>query len=74
MDALSIIVTVLGAVGTIFGIGGISAYFQERSKHKAVRKNQKEDAEMKEIEDFKHDKCMNELVSDRKSTRLNSSH
>jgi len=63
MDPWSIIVAVLGSIGTLCGIIGISAYFQERSKHKAVRKNQKEDAEMKEIEDLKHDKYVNELVS-----------
>lgn len=59
----SIIFGVIAGVGTICGIIGVSAYFQERSKHKAVRKNQKEDAEMKEIEDLKHDKYVNELVS-----------
>lgn len=63
MTASEIAVTVIGCVGTICGIAGISAYSQERSKHKAVRKNQKEDAEMKEIEDLKHDKYVDELVS-----------
>lgn len=36
---------VLGIVGSLFGIFGVSAYINERMKHKADKKNQKEDAD-----------------------------
>ena len=38
-----VLVLVLGIVGSFFGIFGISAYINERMKHKADKKNKKED-------------------------------
>lgn len=67
---LQIIIAVVGAVGTICGILGISAYVQERQKHKAQRKNKSEDdeearkvEEQKELEKIRHDAYIEELKS-----------
>ena len=65
---LQIVVAIVGAVGTICGILGITAYIQERSKHKAQRKNKEEDdeeakklEEQKKLEQIKHDAYVDEL-------------
>lgn len=50
---LNIVTTILGAVGTIFGIFGMSAYFSERFKHKAQAKNKQEQEEREAYEKFK---------------------
>lgn len=45
---------ILGSIGTLLGIFGFSAYWNERMKHKAQKKNEKEDeAEKKKLEDQK---------------------
>lgn len=54
---LQIISVIAGIVGTLLGIFGISAYINERMKHKATRKNQEED----EIAELKHQKHLEEL-------------
>ena len=54
MQWYEVLVLVLGIVGSLFGIFGISAYINERMKHKASKRNQKEDdAEAKKLEDQK---------------------
>lgn len=40
---LTILFSVIGAVGTVFGFLGIGAYMQERGKKKAQRRNAEED-------------------------------
>ena len=54
---LQIVSVIAGIVGTLLGIFGISAYINERMKHKATRKNQEED----EIAELKHQKHLEEL-------------
>lgn len=58
---LQIIVAIVGALGTICGILGISAYLSERQKHKAQKKNLEEDKQQSEMEEFKHQKYLIEL-------------
>lgn len=58
---LQIIIAVVGALGTICGILGISAYITERQKHKAQKKNLEEDKQQAELEELKHQKYLNEL-------------
>ena len=58
---LQIVIAVFGLVGTILGILGITTYIGERMKHKAQRKNQKEDKEINEIENLRHQHYLNEL-------------
>ena len=58
---LQITIAVFGLIGTILGIFGISAYVGERMKHKATRRNRREDADMQEIEELRHQKYMNDL-------------
>ena len=65
---LQIVIAVVGAVGTICGILGITAYIQERQKHKAQKKNQSEDdaeakalAEQKKLEQMRHEEYKAEL-------------
>lgn len=48
---------VLGIIGTLFGIFGISAYINERMKHKASKKNKQDD----EIQELIHQKHLEEL-------------
>ena len=49
---LQIIIAIVGALGTVCGILGISAYVSERQKHKAQKKNEDEDrAEQQRIQD-----------------------
>jgi len=54
---LQIISVIASIVGTLLGIFGISAYINERMKHKATKKNQEED----EIAELKHQKHLQEL-------------
>ena len=54
---LQIVSVIAGIVGTLLGIFGISAYINERIKHKATRKNQEEE----EIAELKHQKHLEEL-------------
>lgn len=65
---LQIIIAIVGALGTICGILGISSYVSERQKHKAQKKNEDEDrAEQQRIQDeeklekMRHDEYINEL-------------
>lgn len=58
---LTIVIAVFGLIGTLLGIIGFTAYWNERMKHKAQKKNIKEDKEAQEIEDLKHQKYLNEL-------------
>lgn len=58
---LTIIIAILGLIGTILGIFGFSAYINERMKHKAERRNQAEDAEEKEINDMREQKKLEEI-------------
>ena len=65
---LTILIAVFGLVGTIFGIFGVSAYINERMKHKAAKKNQAEDEaeqkkkeEEKRAEEMKHQEYVTEL-------------
>ena len=67
---LQIIIAIFGLVGTILGIFGISAYINERMKHKAAKQNQKEDeAEQEALEkekklaEMKHQEYKNELTA-----------
>lgn len=70
MQWYEVLVLVLGIVGSIFGIFGIGAYINERAKHKASRKNKKEDEkeakkieEQKRLEQMKHEEYKAELTS-----------
>ncbi len=65
---LQIVIAIVGAIGTICGILGITTYISERQKHKAQKKNQSEDeeaakklAEQKKLEQMKHDAYVEEL-------------
>ena len=58
---LQVIIAIFGLVGTILGIFGISAYINERMKHKATRRNQEEDLREAEIAELKHQKHLEEL-------------
>ena len=60
---LQIFIAVVGAIGTILGIVGFTAYINERMKHRAQKKNLKEDNTEKEIEDLRHQKYLTELRS-----------
>lgn len=69
MQWYDILVLVLGIIGSVFGILGISAYISERMKHKAQKVNKKEDeAEAKKLEDqqklreLEHEKYKTELT------------
>lgn len=54
---LQVISVILGIIGTLFGIFGISAYVSERMKHRATKKNKEED----EITELKYQKHLEEL-------------
>lgn len=69
MEWYEILVLVLGIVGSAFGIFGISAYINERMKHKASKKNKKEDdreaqklEEQKRLEKMRHEEYKAELT------------
>lgn len=64
-EGLTIAFGIIGALGTIFGIIGVSAYFQQRAKHRAELRNQQEDAERDEFEEFEQNKrkeAMREVI------------
>ena len=56
---LQILIAVLGALGTIFGAIGVTAYFAERARHKAQKKNDAEDR--KEAEEAEKQQKLDEL-------------
>ena len=65
---LQIIIAIFGLIGTILGIFGISAYISERMKHKATRKNKREDEEeakrleeQRKLNEMKHSEYISEL-------------
>ena len=49
-DWLTIIIAVVGLLGTVLGVLGISGYLGERAKHKAEVKNKKEDRTAAELQ------------------------
>ena len=49
MSGWQIFSIIVGAIGTLFGAFGISAYFVERFKHKADKKNRQEDEDEERI-------------------------
>ena len=70
MQWYEILVLVLGIIGSIFGIFGVSAYINERAKHRASKKNKKEDdaeakklEEQKKLEQMKHEEYKAELTA-----------
>jgi len=71
---LQIVIAVFGLIGTLFGIVGFTAYWNERMKHKAQKKNKEEDeaeakvkaeeeAKVKALEELKHQSYLKELRS-----------
>ena len=58
---VQIVSIVVGTIGTLLGIFGVSAYINERMKHKATRRNQEEDLREAEIAELKHQKHLEEL-------------
>lgn len=60
---LQIVIAVFGLIGTVFGICGLTAYINERMKHKASRLNQLEDARAEEIEQMRQEHYLNSLRS-----------
>ena len=54
---LQIVSIIAGIIGTLLGIFGISAYINERMKHKAAKRNLADD----EIEQLKEEKRLNAL-------------
>ena len=56
---LEILIAIIGLLGTILGILGITTYISERMKHKALKQNEKED----KIEELKYNGYLNELKS-----------
>lgn len=58
---VQVLSVVAGIIGTLLGIFGVSAYINERMKHKATRRNQAEDAREAEIAELMHQKHLNEL-------------
>jgi hypothetical protein len=49
-DWLTIIIAVVGLLGTVLGVLGISGYLGERAKHKAEVKNRQEDKTTEELQ------------------------
>lgn len=65
---LTIVIAIFGLLSTLFGIFGISAYINERLKHKAKKQNDKEDAEeakkleeQRKLEEMRHAEYITEL-------------
>ena len=58
---LTILLAVIGGIGTILGFLGLTAYLTERGKHKAKRRNEREDREMAESEQTRHQMYLDEL-------------
>lgn len=68
MQWYEVLVLILGIIGSVFGIFGISAYIGERAKHKAQKVNKKEDEEeakkmeeQKKLEEMRHEEYKAEL-------------
>lgn len=68
MQWYEILVLILGIIGSVFGILGVSAYINERAKHRAQKVNKKEDEEEakkieeeKKLEQMKHEEYKAEL-------------
>ena len=49
-DWLTIVIAVVGLLGTVLGVLGISGYLGERAKHKAEVKNRQEDKTAEELQ------------------------
>ena len=65
---LQIVIGIFGLIGTVLGILGITAYINERMKHRAQKKNRREDEEEarkaeeeRQLEEMKHQAYLNEL-------------
>ena len=54
---ITIVAGVLGIIGTSLGIFGFTAYWNERMKHRAQKKNEQED----KVEELKHQNYLSEL-------------
>lgn len=66
---------ILSIVVSIFGLCGFSVYINERVKHRANKKNIKEDekeAEFKKIEEMEYRKILKEVVVEEVSPLINS--
>lgn len=58
---LQIIIGIVGALGTIFSVMGVTTYIAERWKHRANRKNTEEDMQMADLEELRKQKYMEQL-------------
>ena len=58
---LTIVIAVLGLIGTVLGIFGFSAYINERMKHKAELRNRQEDARREELEQMEKEQYLKSL-------------
>jgi len=58
---LTITIAVVGAIGTILGILGITAYINERMKLKADKVAKKEEQDAKDLEELRHQRYENDL-------------
>ena len=68
MNGWQIFSIIVGAIGTLFGAFGLSAYFVERFRHRAQKKNQQEDEEEEALKAAKKMELENTIgeVLDRK--------
>lgn len=58
---LQTIIAIVGALGTICGILGLSTYLGERQRHKAQRKNIEEDKQKADLEELRKQMYMEQL-------------
>lgn len=58
---VQIVSLIVGIIGGILGIFGITAYIGERMKHKAALRNQREDAEARALEEMRETQRLNQL-------------
>ena len=58
---LTIVIAVVGLLGTILGVIGVSAYMGERAKYKAGRRNRQEEAQEQEVEDARNQALENSI-------------
>ena len=69
-DWLTIVIAVVGLLGTILGVLGVSGYLGERARHKAERRNRREDQTEEQIraaeEARLHDTIRNALKEETK--------
>lgn len=56
-----IVIAVVGVIGTLLGIFGITAYISERMKHKAALRNRQEDEERIALENMREEQRLNQL-------------